>query len=146
MGEAGDRGLDKDIVILMDEDSCGTHAVESLVALGEEVRTVRSVFGQSVKDADWLPVAGANDWVVVTRDKSMRYSKVARALIEKHSVKYFVVVAKNLTGHELASVIVTARHRIKHLATTTRGHLIAAIGRDGRVRIKVRGETRKKCP
>jgi hypothetical protein len=73
----------------------------------------------------------------------MRYDQVARALIEKHAVKYFVVVAKNLTGRELANAIVAARHRIKNLASTTRGHLIATIGRDGRVRIKVRSKMGK---
>ncbi|MHC4812786.1 MAG: PIN-like domain-containing protein [Planctomycetota bacterium] len=70
MGEAGDRSVAKDVIILMDEDSCGRRAVEALVELGEHVRTVRSVFGQSVKDAEWLPVAGASGWAVVTRDKT----------------------------------------------------------------------------
>jgi hypothetical protein len=48
---------------------------------------------------------------------------------------------KNLTGQDLARAIVAARHRIKSLTSTTRGHLIATIGRDGRVRIKTRDKT-----
>ncbi len=120
---------------MLDEDCGGRLLVDALTEAGEIVRLVRDEFGPGARDSDWLPIAGQRGWAVITRDKRQRFAQVEGRLIRESHVKYFVIRARNLTGQGMADAVMKARHRIKQLAASRRGYLMAKIDRRGRVTV-----------
>jgi hypothetical protein len=71
-------------------------------------------FPQNAKDEEWLPVAGQNCWLVLTNDKNIRRSALAREALEAARVRLFVLSGGgNRTGAENAALIFKQRSRIE---------------------------------
>jgi len=69
------------------------------------VHTLADVFGQreqSVPDEEWLEAAGASRWVVLTKDKRIRYRPVELAAVRRHAVRMFCLTRGDLTAAEQA--------------------------------------------
>jgi predicted nuclease of predicted toxin-antitoxin system len=62
--------------------------LEGLEVNGRAVPFValRSLYPANTKDPDWIPDAGANGWVVLSRDAKMAQFRVHRAALEQHKV------------------------------------------------------------
>lgn len=102
---------------------------QALADVGASVRTLADVYGkreERVPDEEWLARAGAESWVVLTKDARIRYRPAELEAIRISAAKVFVVTGKRLTGEEIAARVVQNLHRIEQ-AAGKRGPFVSAI-------------------
>jgi hypothetical protein len=93
------------------------------------------VFPHVVKDADWLREAGGRGWLVIGRDRRIRYRPAERQAILDYRVGYFGIAQDaNPTRWEYLRLIVTTLDRMEKLFATVERPCIYGIYRDGAFR------------
>jgi hypothetical protein len=109
---------------------------EALRTAGVEVRVLDELFPQGTQDVDWLREAGANRWVVITRDDRIRYNQLERQAVIATRLRFFSITSSSLTGEEAASLILSALDKMSRLCRqhSKRG-FIAKISRGPDVKI-----------
>ena len=88
---------------------------EALRAAGVEVRVHDELFPQGTQDVDWLREAGANRWVVITRDDRIRYNQLEKQAVIAARLRFFSITSSSLTGEEAASLILSALDKMSRL-------------------------------
>ena len=89
-------------------------------------------------DEDWLKVVGDRGRIVITKDKRIRYRRAEFDIVKKHEVKMFTLTSGNLTGNEMAEIIVKAIPKIHKFIQTNEPPFIATIAKSGVIkRIKI---------
>ena len=81
---------------------------EALRAAGVEVRVHDELFPQATEDVVWLREAGANRWVVITRDDRIRYNTLEKQAVLAARLRFFSITSAALTGDEAAALLVSA--------------------------------------
>jgi len=123
----------KDPVFFLDR-SVGKHSVaDPLRAAGMKVEIHDDHFPPAAQDQDWLPVVGARGWYVLTCDARIRYRRLEITAAQDARVGMFVIVSKNLTGPEIAEILIKAINRIHRFIKSHRRPFVAKIYRDGSV-------------
>lgn len=108
----------------------------ALRGAGEEVRVHDDHFPQDAKDEMWLAEAGKSGWVVLTKDKHIRYRAAEILALRAANVRAFVLSASgDLSGAEVSQIFVKALPSMKRLCQRTAPPFIALVGRDGTVRL-----------
>lgn len=101
---------------------------------GEEVRVHDEHFRQDTRDEVWLGDAGKRGWVVLTKDKHIRYRAVEIHALRAANVRAFVLNARgDLSGAEVGQIFVKALLAMKKLCVTTSPLFIALVSRDSKV-------------
>jgi hypothetical protein len=109
-----------------------------LVNVGLIVEIHDDHFARDEEDRVWLRKVGDRGWVVLTKDKRIRYRPLEAAALAASNVRVFVLTAGNLRGIDIAAVFVTALPRIFNLLRSVPGPFLASVSQSGRVRfIKV---------
>jgi hypothetical protein len=67
---------------------------EALKQVRGDVLWFEDRFRHDTKDTDWLPVAGASDWLVIARDKKIRTRPGERRILTDHKVGCFIISQK----------------------------------------------------
>jgi PIN like domain len=84
--------------------SLGKSVVRGLRAKGLRIYSMADVYGearaQELDDADWLGDAGANDWVVLTKDRAIRRRPNEREALMSAGVRVFCLTSAGLRGIE----------------------------------------------
>jgi hypothetical protein len=113
---------------------------EALRAAGVDIRVHDELFPQGTQDVDWLKEAGANGWVVITRDGRIRYNQLEKQAVIAARLRFFSITSSSLTGEEAAALILSALDRVSRLCRqlSKRG-FIAKISRGPDVKIIERG-------
>ena len=94
------------------------------------------LFPQATEDVVWLMEAGAQRWVVLTRDDRIRYNQLEKQAVLAAKLRFFSITSSSLTGDEAASLILSAVPAITHLCRKHAGAgFIAKISRGPEVRI-----------
>lgn len=96
-------------------------------------------FPPDARDDEWLESVGRKNWVVLTKDRRIRYRKLERDALLRNGVRAFVLTAGDITGEEMAWLFVKALPRLQRLLTRIRRPFIAAISRAGAPRMIVEG-------
>ena len=109
---------------------------QALRAAGVEIRVHDELFPQGTPDVDWLREAGANRWIVVTRDDRIRYNQLEKRAVTAARLRFFSITSSSLTGEEAATLILSALDRMSRLCRqhSKRG-FIAKISRGPDVKI-----------
>jgi predicted nuclease of predicted toxin-antitoxin system len=108
----------------------------ALRGAGEEVRVHDEHFPQDAKDEVWLAEAGKSGWVVLTKDKHIRYRAAEILALRAANVRAFVLSASgDLSGTEVSQIFVKALPSIKRFCQRTAPPFIALVGRGGTVRL-----------
>ena len=102
---------------------------------GAEVIAHDDRFEPGTPDAVWLEEAGRQGWIVLTKDKKIRYRENERRALQRARVAAFVVVGKNLTGEEIAKALVLALPRMIRATHRTPRPFIATVTPGGSVRL-----------
>jgi hypothetical protein len=92
---------------------------QALRDAGLVVHTMVDVFGtreEQVADDEWLARAGREGWIVLTKDKRIRYRHAEIEAIRMHRVKAFVLASGSLTGQQQAARFVANVERIRAAA------------------------------
>ena len=80
-----------------------------------------------------FPKLARGGWVVLTKDRHIRYRTPEKEALKKAGVAVFVLTSGNLTGDDMARAFVTAMPRIKRLLAKLPPPFIAKVARGGTV-------------
>jgi predicted nuclease of predicted toxin-antitoxin system len=102
---------------------------------GATVEVHDDLFHQGAADEVWLQAAGEKSWVVLTKDKNIRYHAREKATLLAYGVRAFVLTATALNGDEMATVFVKALPEIAKVLGSSDGPFVATVTRAGTVRV-----------
>lgn len=93
-------------------------------------------------DQRWLEECGRRGWVVLTKDRNIRYNLVERRALLNAGVAAFVLTSGNMSGADMASAFVKALPRIARFLRKYTPPYIAKVHKDGKVEawINAQGE------
>ena len=104
-------------LVLFVDRSLGKKIVSgALRQAGAQVEIHDDHFPPDAPDEDWLREAGRQRWVVLTKDRGIRYRAPALAAIRASDVRMFVLTAGDLQGPEMAAIFAKALSRIARVA------------------------------
>jgi hypothetical protein len=80
----------------------------------------------SVADETWLPFVGRRGWVLLTHDKSMRYTSREREAIMRHSVRAIMLIGTH-TVQQHAKNFIRSGHLVERVLRRQQGPFIAKL-------------------
>ena len=116
-------------------DRClGRHVVaDALKAAGAHVEVHADFLSDDAPDDEWLQWAGRKGWLVLTKDKRIRYRKAEFAAVEQTEVRLFVLTAGQITAVEMGDIFVKALKKMERLAIKYNEPFIARVTKAGNV-------------
>jgi predicted nuclease of predicted toxin-antitoxin system len=116
--------------------SLGRHKFAgALREAGMHVEVHDDLFPGNAPDEMWLSAAGQNGWVVLTKDKNIRYHRREKEALVAHGVRAFVLTPKDVTADEMAEMCIRALPKISRALRKNKGAFVATIGRAGAVQV-----------
>lgn len=102
------------IVVIFFVDRClGENDVpQALVAAGARIEKHSAHFKDDDPDEDWLPVVGAEGWIVLSKDERIRKRRNERDALMNAKVGAYLLTNANMTGKDMASAFVSALPRM----------------------------------
>lgn len=95
---------------------------------------------ERTQDKDWLPVVGANEWVVLKRDKRIRTRQWERDALIRAGLRTFCLTGGgNYTRWETLRLLAARWPRIEEVAETISGPYIYSVTWDGVRELVLRG-------
>lgn len=122
----------KPLVYFVDESLDSLTVVEALRAAGAIVERLTDHFAKGTPDETWLAHAGRCNWIVLTRDKRIRYRQLEKLALTEAKVRAFVFTGGNVTVKDTAAILVRALPHIVRLCRTQTGPFIYHIGLAGK--------------
>lgn len=112
------------------------HVPDVLRNAGHIVHLQREQFATGAQDVEWLPVVGANRWVLITKDERIRKRPLELKAFVGAKVRAFVMtMAGEMTGADQGELIGRALKRIVLLAAKTKPPFLANITASGNVEL-----------
>ena len=138
-----------EFVLFLDENlhSCQP-LLDALQQAGIPFQRHSDHFSAGTPDDDWLPLVGRSGWLLVTHDKRIRYNELERRAILRHGVRAFILTSGNLSGQEMASLLVNAFPQMQRICRRNDPPFITSIAKSGAVHLRYNRfgavQTRKK--
>jgi len=108
----------------------------ALRAAGERVEAHDENFKPGTPDSEWLLEVGKRGWVVLTKDKRIRYRPIETAALWRARVRAFVLVARgDLSGAEIGSIFVKALPAMRRFCAEVQPPFIAHVFKDSGVKL-----------
>ena len=128
--------LPEPLVFFVDR-SLGRRTIpDALRDAGARVELHDDHFSQNAQDQVWLTEAGERGWIVLTKDKHIRYRAVETNALMSANVRAFVLTARgDLSGAEIGQIFVKALPAISRLCATGLKPFVAHVSRDGSVSV-----------
>ena len=104
-------------------------------AQGAEVHTHDAHFAQDARDEEWLADVGRRGWAVITKDTRIRYRQTELAALVAGGVRAFVLTRGDLSGPEMAAILVKALPHLVRFSARYEPPFIARIAASGRVQM-----------
>ena len=120
------------VTFFLDESLDSLTIATALREAGAVVERSTDHFAKGTKDEVWLARAGRNRWIVLTRDKRIRYRQLERLALQAAKVRAFVFTGGNVTSKDTGAILVKALQRMKNIALADPGPFIHHIGRAGK--------------
>jgi len=120
------------LVLFVDESLDNRTVVEALRTTGADVEPLTAHFPKGTADETWLPYAGTQNWIVLTRDKRIRYRQLERIALTHANVRAFVFTGGNVTMKDTAAILARALPRMRRICAANAGPFIFHIGRTGK--------------
>ena len=115
----------------------------ALAEAGANVEIHDDHFAADAPDQDWLDMAGDNGWIVVTKDRMIRYRQTELAALEAAGVHAFILSAGSITGDEMAAAFTNALPKMLRIVAENAPPVIGRVTRSGNVSVVV-GPGKKK--
>jgi myosin-crossreactive antigen len=119
------------LTIFLDESLDSDSIAQALSEAGALVERLTRHFPKGTPDETWLALAGSKGWVVLTRDKRIRYRRLERLALRAANVRAFVFTGGNITVKDTAEALSRAVPRIRRLCRQP-GPFIFHLGRAGK--------------
>lgn len=120
--------------LFIDRDAWSRALGEALTAAGIAFVAHHQRFAPAAPDTEWLAVAGAEGWLVLTRDQNIRRRPNELAAVKTSGVCMFVLGQGNLSAAETARIVVGAYPRMLRAARGASRPAIFTLTRDGALR------------
>ena len=122
------------LTVFLDESLDSDAISNTLSATGVTVERLTRHLPRGTPDADWLFYAGERGWVVLTRDKRVRYRRLERLALRAANVRTFVFIGGNVTLDATAAILARAVPYIRAICAREPGPSIYHIGVTGKPR------------
>lgn len=123
-----------DEFILFFDANFGQYVVPNAVrAAGTRYEALLDHFAADAPDVEWLPRVGENRWFVVTKDEAIgrRFNEVEA--LRAAQVGAFVLASTDLTGPEMAEIVVKVLPKMRAFVAQNQRPFIAKFYKDGRL-------------
>lgn len=104
---------------------------------GARVEVHDDHFEADAPDTAWLAVAGARQWVVLTKDEKIQRRPLEMKALLDAKVCAFVLTARGLRADDMGRAFVRAQRAMEQLVRDRRPPFLARVTRHGRVRVIV---------
>jgi predicted nuclease of predicted toxin-antitoxin system len=99
--------------------------------LNIKVEVLDDYLEPNTTDEEWLKFVGKKGWIVSTKDKKIRYRAAVVEIVKKRKIRMFILSKGNLSGHEIAQIIINALPAIKKFIFKHPPPFIVSITRSG---------------
>lgn len=106
---------------------------EALDQLGVSYIAHHQRFTPDASDESWLEVAGREGWIVLTRDKRIRWRPAELEAFRDHEVIVFVLISGNVSAAETADLISRLYPKILRLAVQAKPPAMYRVTRAGTI-------------
>jgi hypothetical protein len=93
-------------------------------------------FASGAEDTDWLPFVGGKGWVVVTKDKKIRYNELEITAVLQHRVREFYFTSGNYSGADMAEILIAALREMGKFFREHKPPFIASIAKSGKLSLR----------
>lgn len=120
------------ISLFLDESLDSDSVAAALRKAGALVERLTDHFPKGTADEVWLERAGTEGWIVLTRDKRIRYRKLERLAMKIAGVRAFVFTGGNVTIQDTGEILARALSSIRRICAIQVGPFVYHIGRSGK--------------
>ena len=129
--------LPEDFVLYLDENLHNCKPIlDALVQHGIRYERHGTHFSPGTEDTIWLPFVGAHGWVLLTKDKRIRFNELEKSAIQRNRVREFYFASGNYSGAEMAEMLVAALRDIARFCRRYHPPFIASITKSGHVSLR----------
>jgi hypothetical protein len=93
-------------------------------------------FAPGTEDSVWLPFVGQWGWILLTKDKRIRYNQLEKLAVRRYAVRQFYFSSGNYTGAEMAEILTAALPEMVKTVQNYQPPFIASISKSGHVDVK----------
>lgn len=104
---------------------------------GVEVHVHDDLFAPGTTDEEWLSEVGRRRWIVLTKDRRIRYRTPERLAVQRARVAMFVLTAGDCQGKEMAVIFAKALPKITRFLSRNPPPFIATVARSGSISMLV---------
>jgi hypothetical protein len=94
-------------------------------------------FPPAAPDDQWLAAVSQRGWVVLTKDKRLRYNFPELLAITKNNARVYTLVSGNMTAFQMAEIFVKAAFHIEKTVELQQPPYIAKVFSSGSVKLWV---------
>lgn len=84
----------------------------------------------------WLPTVGKQGWVLLTKDKRIRFNELEKSAIQRYRVREFYFASGNYSGAEMAVMLAAALREMARFCRRYDPRFIASISKSGKVSLR----------
>jgi predicted nuclease of predicted toxin-antitoxin system len=118
-------------VVFLDRSLGKQVIATALRTAGFQVEVHDDHFSADAKDEQWLTEVGRKSWVVLTKDKKIKYRVVELTAVVAANAKVFTLTAGSVQGSEMAAIFIKAMPKIKTYVETNAPPYIVRISKAG---------------
>jgi hypothetical protein len=97
-------------------------------------------FPPGAEDSVWLPFVGQKGWILLTKDKRIRFNDLEKQALIANRVREFYFTSGNFNGEEMAALLVVALPAMIRVCRKHRPPFIASLTKAGNVHIRLEAE------
>ena len=131
--DASSKSQPDKFVFFLDRNLGNRVIAQALRDAGHPVEIHDAHLPVAAPDEDWIRLISSRGWVGVTKDKRIRYRTAEISAIKEYGARVLVIRAKNLTGTEIAEILMKYYRRIQRFVGQVNVPFIAGISRSGTI-------------
>ena len=129
--------LPEDFVLYLDENLHNCKPIlDALLQHGVKHERHGQHFLPGIEDSVWLPFVGQHGWILLTKDKRIRFNQLEKTAVRRHRVREFYFCSGNFTGAEMAEILAAALPGMIRTVRKFEPPFIASIAKSGHVSVK----------
>jgi PIN like domain len=129
--------LPEDFVLYLDENLHNCKPIlDALAERGIRHERHGNHFPPGTEDTVWLPAVGKNGWLLLTKDKRIRFNELEKSAVQRYRVREFYFASGNYSGAEMAVMLVNALREMPRFCRRYDPPFIASISKSGKVSLR----------